>query len=418
MITIDKIFAKEIFDSRGNPTLEVTVSSGGNDGAFKVPSGASTGSHEAVELHDGDANYHNGKGVSKAIENVNGIINDTLVGLDVTNQREIDRKMIELDGTINKSHLGANSMIGVSVAAAKCAAKVSGLQTFEYLRTLTEIKPSRDFPLLYMNLINGGMHAKTRLAFQEYHVVPQTDDVEDAFRIGGEIQIKLKDIISNELGDQNIRTGDEGGYALDVLDIKKPLELLRAATIETGNQDKVRFALDVAASSFFKDGKYFVNGEYISGDELGKIYDNLINEFNLLSIEDPFEEEDFEGFANLLGKHPGLRILGDDLTTTNKELVQKAIDKQSINAMIIKPNQIGTLTETLDTMKLARENGVDCIVSHRSGETNDDFIADLAYAFGCYGLKSGAPQKEERAIKYRRLIEITNNDLPDSRKVI
>jgi enolase len=216
----------------------------------------------------------------------------------------------------------------------------------------------------------------------------------------------LHDLVAEEMGVSSVVMGDEGGYALDVLNVRRPLELLVTASKETGNSGKVRFALDVAASSFYKDGKYFVNGENITPEGLADIYGGFIKEFNLLSIEDPFEEEDLVGFASLLAKYPELRILGDDLTTTNKDLVAKAVREKSINAMIIKLNQIGTLTETLETMKFARDNGIDCVVSHRSGETNDDFIADLAYAFGCYGLKAGAPLKEERAIKYKRLAEI------------
>ncbi|MEK7066400.1 MAG: phosphopyruvate hydratase, partial [Patescibacteria group bacterium] len=232
------------------------------------------------------------------------------------------------------------------------------------------------------------------------------EDVSKAFAMGVAIQNKLRKAIAIEIDSEDIPMGDEGGFALDILSVKRPLELLTQAIEWAGYTGQVRLALDVAASSFFKDGKYFVEGKYITPDELLAIYDNLIKEFNLISIEDPFDEEGFAGFAKLLAKHTKLRVVGDDLTTTSVELLKKAIASKSINALIIKPNQIGTLSETLDTMKFARENKIDCIVSHRSGETNDDFIADLSFAFGCFGLKAGAPLKKDRAVKYQRLAEI------------
>jgi len=399
---IDKIFAEEIKDSRGNPTLKVTVWVGDLFDSFSVPSGASTGAHEAHELRDSD-----GKGVNIAIEKVNSVIAKALIGKDVLNQKEIDRIMLELDGTYNKDNLGGNSMIGVSVAVAKVAAKVSGIEVYEHLRTLAEIKPSRRIPHLYLNLINGGKHAKNNLAFQEYHLVSNAENAEEAVFAGMKIQNSLKEIIGKELGEGSLVLGDEGGYAPQINDIRKPLEYLVQAIKENNLEGKVSLALDVASSSFFQDEKYLVAGKEITKEELEKIYFSLIKEFDLLSIEDPFDEEDFESFKNLKEKEDGLIVVGDDLTVTNKILLQKAIDEKSINGMIIKPNQIGTLTETLETMRLARENGVELIVSHRSGETDDDFIADLAYAFGTFGLKSGSPIKPERMVKYRRLIEIS-----------
>ena len=402
MNKITKILAEEIRDSRGNPTLKVTVWAGDSSASFSVPSGASTGAHEAHELRDLD-----GRRVKDAIFKVNNLIAGNLVGKDVLNQKEIDRIMIELDGTPNKDNLGGNSMIGVSIACAKLAAKVSGKEVFEYLRTLYEIKPSRKIPYLYMNLINGGKHAKNDLAFQEYHIVPDTEDVAEAVEIGIQIQSTLKEIISKKLGEESLVLGDEGGFAPKINNIRKPLEFLSEAVKQNNFSKKVRLALDVAASSFFSDGKYIVDGKNISKEELMGIYKSLIKEFNLFSIEDPFEEEDFGSFKELKEKNKNLIVMGDDLTVTNKILLKQAIEKGSINAMIIKPNQIGTLSETLETMQLARENDIELIVSHRSGETNDDFIADLAFAFGCFGLKSGAPLKPERMVKYQRLIKIS-----------
>jgi enolase len=399
---ITKILAEEIKDSRGNPTLKVTVWSGNNSGSFSVPSGASTGAHEAHELRDSD-----NKGVKNAIEKVNNIIAPALIGADILNQKEIDRIMLALDGTPNKDNLGGNSMIGVSIACAKVAAKVSEVEVFEHLRTLAEIKPSRRVPHLYMNLINGGKHAQNGLAFQEYHIVSNTLDAEEAVNIGIKIQKSLKKIIANDLGDDSLMLGDEGGYAPKTSNIRKPLEYLTQAIKENDLGDKVRLALDVASSSFYSDEKYKVDGKEINKEELADIYDSLIKEFDLLSIEDPFDEEDFKSFAKLKEDQDGLIIVADDLTVTNKVLLEEAINKKSINGMIIKPNQIGTLSETLETMRLARENNIELIVSHRSGETDDDFIADLAYAFGCFGLKSGSPVKPERMVKYQRLIEIS-----------
>ncbi len=403
---ITKILAEEIKDSRGNPTLKVTVFVGGLADSFSVPSGASTGVNEAHELRDTD-----GKGVNVAIEKVNNIIAPALIDADVLNQKEIDRIMIELDGTKNKDNLGGNSMIGVSIACAKVAAKASGVEVFEHLRTLAEIKPSRSVPYLYLNLVEGGKHARNELSFQEYHVVPDTIDAKEAVNIGIRILKTLTEIIKKELGDASAVSGDEGGLDPKISDIRKPLEYLSKAIKENNLENKVRLALDVAASSFYKEGLYKVDGKNITKEELAAVYDSLIKEFDLISIEDPFDEIDFESFALLrsasFGRAGQILVVGDDLTVTNKILLQEAIDKKSVNGMIIKPNQIGTLSETLETMRLARENNIELIVSHRSGETDDDFIADLAFAFGCYGLKSGSPIKPERMVKYQRLIEIS-----------
>lgn len=406
MSKITKIFAIESVDSRGNPTITVTVTAGHASGSFSVPSGASTGAHEAKELHDKGS-----KGVKSVIYNVNKVIAPAIVGKSVFSQKLIDHMMCQLDGTKQKERLGSNAMIGVSIAVAKAAADVHNTEVYKYLRKLTKIKSSRLVPLLYMNLINGGKHAKNNLAFQEYHVVPMTFNVKESVKIGLMIQSSIEDMICRDMDMDDIPMGDEGGFAPTVDSIKKPLEYLSRAIHENGFSCEVRLALDVAASSFYESstlggGKYLVDGKKISKEELMNIYKDLIKEFKLLSIEDPFDEEAFEDF-NKLKNNTGVTVVGDDLTVTNVELLNTAIKKDSISAMIIKPNQIGTLSETLDTMKLARENGIDLIVSHRSGETDDDFIADLAYAFGCFGLKSGSPRKHERMVKYKRLIQIT-----------
>ena len=418
---ITKIIAEEIKDSRENPTIKVTVWCDNYSGNFSVPSGASTGAHEAHELRDPipeQARYGAGSdgkgGMKKAIWNVENVIAPALVNQDVLNQKQIDRVLIELDGTSNKDNLGGNAIIGVSIACAKVAAKVSGLETFEYLRTLqldsgqaqAEIRSSRKAPYLFMNLVEGGKHTKNNIAFQEYHIVPDTENVVEAVDIGIKIQNSLKEIITKELGQDSLVLGDEGGYAPKITDIRKPIEFLKKAIKENNLEGKIKISLDVAASSFYKDGLYKVDDKNISKEELISIYNSLITEFNLFSIEDPFNEEGFDSFRKLREDNKGLFVVGDDLTVTNVLLLKKAIEKESINAMIIKPNQIGTLSETLETMRLARENDIELIVSHRSGETDDDFIADLAYAFGCFGLKVGSPQKAERMLKYKRLIQI------------
>ena len=411
---ITKILAQEIKDSRGNPTIKVTVfacpsealakaGAGDISDSFSVPSGASTGIHEARVMENG-----------KAIFNVNEIISKALIGKDVLNQKEIDKIMLELDGTPNKNNLGGNSMIGVSIACAKAAAKVIGQEVYQYLQTLAEIKPSRKAPYLFMNLLEGGKHAGSALAFQEYLIVSDTENISEAVGIGIKIQDTLRKIISRDLGEESLVLGDEGGFALKIADVRKPLVFLTEAIRQNNLQDKVRLALDAAASSFYEpvrasgDGIYKIGGKDISKKELMDLYESLIDEFNLFSIEDPFNEEDFESFRELKEKNRNSLIVGDDLTVSNKTLLKKAIEKGSINTVIIKPNQIGTLTETLETMRLARENNIELIISHRGEETDDDFIADLAYAFNCFGLKAGAPTKPERMVKYKRLIQITN----------
>jgi len=366
-------------------------------GSFSVPAGASTGTREA-----------SCQSVGQAIEKIKNIIAPALIGKNILNQKEIDELMIKLDGTPNKNNLGGNSMIGVSIACAKTAAKISGQEVFEYLRTLAEIKPSRRVPYLYMNLINGGKHADNNLAFQEYLIIPETENIEEAIGIGIAIQNTLKEKIKKDLGEESVKLGDEGGLAPKISDIRQPILYLREAIKQNELEGKAKIALDAAGSSFYQAGRYQVDGKSITKEELLDIYIGLIKEFNLFSIEDPFAEEDFESFNSLKEKNQDLLVVGDDLTVTNVALLKKAIAEKSINAMIVKPNQVGTLTETLNAMKLARENGLELIVSHRSGETNDDFIADLAYAFNCFGLKAGAPTKPERMVKYERLKKIAN----------
>lgn len=402
---ITNITAEQILDSRKNPTLKVKVFVGDTVGSFEVPSGASTGKYEACELRDGESGK---SGVNNAIQKIESIIKPALIGIDVDQQKQIDSQMIEIDGTEQKTNLGGNSMIGVSIACAKTAAKAMNIEIYEYLKTLAIIKPSRKEPFLYFNLINGGKHAKTKLAFQEYHIVPQVDTSKESVEISRNIQNKLDEILEKEFG--AVIKGDEGGVALDVEDVFTPLILMKRAVEELGYSDKIKYALDVAASSFYnpENGVYqFMNKDWTK-DEMINLYEKICTDFPMISIEDPFDEEDYESFTKLQERIKDVKLIGDDLTVTNKKRLQKAISQKSIKGIIIKPNQIGTLSETLDTMKLARDNGIDCIISHRSGETMDDFIGDLSVAFGCFGIKAGALGPKERDVKYERIIKITN----------
>ncbi len=401
---INNITGKEILDSRGNPTLEVTVTAGGESGSFQVPSGASTGAHEAHELRD-DATSHGG--MARALMELDSVVMPALIGADVSKQKEIDEMLLKLDNTPNKSVLGGNTMLGVSIACAKVAAKLEKKEVYEYLRTLATIEESQKIPYLYANLINGGKHAHNGLAFQEYHVIPQGETFAESLSILNAVQKELGVLVTETFG-KNISLGDEGGFDIPSTLIEEPLQLLQEASVKAGYQNKVRFALDVAADSFYNEASktYRVDGNDITEEDLLVRYGELIATYNLLSIEDPFHEEAFDAFRMLKEAHPNVIIVGDDLTVTNVKRLEMAIEKKSISALIIKPNQIGTLTETLATMALARNNGVQCIVSHRSGETMDDFIADLTVAFSCFGIKAGARGPKEREAKYSRLQKI------------
>jgi enolase len=403
MSAITAVRAEEILDSRKKPTLHVTVECGAASGTFGVPSGASTGSTEATELRDADGR------VSQAVRNVEELIAPALMGHDATDQRAIDEAMLSLDGTEMKSKLGGNAMTGVSIAAAKAAAAAKGVETFEHLRSLAQITPSRPVPYLYMNYINGGKHASSPLAFQEHIIVPQADDVHESMAIAEAVDDALRMQLADAYGSDVVDTmGDEGGYVIPESRYDAPFVFLESAIRESGNEGRVRIATDIAASSFFADTLYHVDGLERTAAEMHLLYADLIARFAPLSIEDPFEESAVEDFVALQKAHAAARIVGDDLTTTNAARIAAAADAGAISAVIIKPNQVGTLSETLDAMKAARERGVDCIVSHRSGETMDAFIADLAFAFGAFGLKAGALRKPERRAKYERLASISH----------
>ena len=399
---ITNIKGTEIKDSRGNPTIEVFVTAGEITASFAVPSGASTGKAEAYELRDEET-----KGMSKVIAVIEEKIKPALLGMSVFDQKSIDEKMIVLDATEHKTNLGGNTMIGVSVACAKCAAKVKNLALHEYLRTLSTVPlEGQNTPFLYVNLINGGKHSHSELAFQEYHIVPQTHNIKDALDIVDKVINELEKIIKDN--GFELTKGDEGGYAISTPDIFLPLKFLKEAADKVGVSDKIKYALDVASNSFYYEDTrtYKIADKYVNKEELKNIYKEMCAAYDFVSIEDPFFEEGFYDFADYQKEFLPVFFVGDDLTTTNVSRIKKAKEEGSIKGLIVKPNQIGTLSETMDAITYAQANDIKCIVSHRSGETLDSFIADLVVAFNCFGIKTGSPRAIERKAKYDRLVEI------------
>ena len=389
---ITQCTAKEILDSRGIPTLEVAMSLGDISVHASVPSGKSTGSKEALELRDAD-----GRGVSGAILNVNDVIAKEIVGRDME-PSDIDRLMLELDGTDNKSNLGANAMLGVSIAATKLAAVVAGVPAWKYIAENNGADPK--LPKLYMNIINGGAHSDFRLPFQEYIIVPQDELVSSSYHKAEHILKALGKKLKEQFGEVPI--GDEGGYSPTFKTVEEPFELLNSLI-----DGDISLAIDAAATELYKDGKYYLLGKEYSAEGLLVLYKNLVKDLNLSSIEDPFEESDAESFADLVKEVEGRAlVVGDDLTVTNPSLITEMSDKKSANAVIIKPNQIGTLLEVYEAVTIAHASGWKSIASHRSGETMDSFIADLAVGIGAYGIKAGSPLRKERKVKYDRLLEI------------
>lgn len=405
MSKIVKIIAREILDSRGNPTIETDVYSENGFGRASVPSGASTGSKEALELRDNDENRYFGKGVLNAVENVNNEIAPKLIGVDVKNQKEIDDIMIDLDGTSNKSYLGANAILSVSLAAIKCAANEDNKELYEYIGN------GNKMPYPMMNILNGGAHSNNKLDFQEFMIVPNKETIEERIRVGVEVFHSLKNIL-NEKG-YSTSVGDEGGFAPDINSNEEALDLLISAIKNAGylpNID-VNIAIDVAASELYEkeEKKYNLKGinKKYTKDELVNYYINLVNNYPIISIEDPFDENDYEGFKELTEKIGNkVQIVGDDLFVTNKDLLQNGIDNKLANAILIKFNQIGTVTEALDTIKLARDNNYNTIISHRSGETEDTFISDFAVGLNLGQIKTGSMSRIDRIAKYNRLIRI------------
>ncbi len=403
-MNIKNIIGREILDSRGNPTVEVDVIlDNGVMGRAAVPSGASTGEREALEMRDGDKSRFNGKGVLNAVNNVNTILRDNLIGIDVTKQKEIDYKMLELDGTKTKSKLGANAILGVSMACLKAAAKANGKELYEY------VGDGKTLPVPMMNIINGGAHADNSLDFQEYMIIPQRDTIHERVRVGAEVFHSLKNVL-NEKG-YATSVGDEGGFAPNLKTNKEGFELITEAVKRAGYEPgkDVCYAIDVAASEFYSDGKYNLVGEgkVLSTDELIKYYEDLVNTYPIISIEDPVDENDWEGFSKvteLLGDR--IQLVGDDLFVTNKECLQKGIDNKAGNAILLKVNQIGTITETLETIELAKAHNYKTVISHRSGETEDTTIADLAVGLDLGQIKTGSMSRTDRICKYNQLMRI------------
>ena len=396
--------AREILDSRGNPTVEVDVMlENGIMARAAVPSGASTGEREALEMRDGDKKRFNGKGVLNAVSNVNNKIKPVVIGMDVFDQYGIDTAMIELDGTKTKSNLGANAILGVSMACLKAAAKAKNVPLYRY------IGDGKTLPVPMMNIINGGAHADNKLDFQEFMIIPQRDTIHERVRVGAEVFHALKSVL-NKKG-LSTGVGDEGGFAPDLESNTEGFELIIEAIKKAGYTPgvDVKLAIDVAASEFYNDGKYNLVGEgrKLTTDELISFYEELINKYPIISIEDPVDENDWEGFKKITEKlGDKVQLVGDDLFVTNKECLQKGIDMKAGNAILLKVNQIGTITETLETIKLAKDNGYKTIISHRSGETEDTTIADLAVGLDLGQIKTGSMSRTDRMCKYNQLMRI------------
>jgi len=402
--TIKKIIARQIFDSRGTPTVETTVIlNSGVAASAAVPSGASTGKFEAHEKRDGDDDY-NGMGVLRAVDNINSSISPALEGESIFNQDEIDSTMINLDNTKNKSNLGANSMLAVSLAAARAAAYSADIPLYEYLGGINAVT----MPVPMMNILNGGAHASNNIDIQEFMIMPTgASNFEDAMRMGCEVYRNLKKLLATK--GYSVAVGDEGGFAPNLESDSQALEFIVDAIEKSGfipGYD-INIALDVASSEWMTDDGYNLpkRNMFMTKEELMEYISSLKNSFPIISVEDPIGETDFEGFAQITRKEK-IQIVGDDLFVTNPDRLQLGIEKKAANAILIKPNQIGTLTETLKTIRLAQRNGYNTIISHRSGETADTFIADLAVAVNSGQIKTGAPARSERVAKYNRLLQI------------
>ena len=404
MAEIMHVFAREIMDSRGNPTVECeVVLSDGSAGKAAVPSGASTGVHEAHELRDGGDRYQ-GKGVLKAVEAVNETIVDELAGMEADDQREIDQVMIDTDGTPNKSKLGANAILGVSMAVAHAAADSAGLPLFRYVGGPN----AHLLPVPMMNIVNGGAHADSGVDCQEFMIAPVgASSFAEALRMGAQVYHTLKGVIKEK--GLSTGLGDEGGFAPSVGSTAEAIDLIVEAIEKAGFTpgEDVALALDVAASEFYKDGKYHFEGGERTAEEMSKVYAELVAKYPIVSIEDPLNEDDWEGWKALTAEiGDKVQIVGDDLFVTNPERLQKGIDNDVANALLVKVNQIGSLSETFDAVELAHRNGYRCMMSHRSGETEDTTIADLAVALSCGQIKTGAPARSERVAKYNQLLRI------------
>ncbi|MFZ2189135.1 MAG: phosphopyruvate hydratase [Candidatus Moraniibacteriota bacterium] len=413
MSKIKKIYAREILDSRGNPTVEVEVRlESGVVGNFMVPSGASTGVHEALEMRDGDTSRYNGLGVQNAVANVNEKIQKALIGMEAVNQKEIDKVMLALDGTENKTNLGANAILGVSIAVCRAVAFELNLPLYKYIAQTYKLPKKFKLPIPMFNIINGGQHSDSGLSIQEYKLVPNgIKKFKEQLRAGSEVFHTLQKLLSAE--GFSIGVGDEGGFAPKLESNAQALELINLAIEKAGYKkgQEVNLGIDAAASSFFNEAEkqYLFKPEnaVLSREALVNIYAEWIRKYNVISVEDGLSEDDFDGWAKMEEKIGGsVMTIGDDLLVTNVKRLKMAIAKKACNAVLIKVNQIGTLSETIDCIKLAKKNKMKIVVSHRSGETTDDFIADLAVAASAEYIKSGSLSRGERICKYNRLLRI------------
>ena len=401
---IKDVKAREILDSRGNPTVEVDVIlENGIMGRASVPSGASTGSREALELRDNNSTRYMGKGVLKAVNNVNTDLRNLVIGMDALNQKEIDYAMINLDGTKTKEKYGANAILGISMAVLKAASKSLNKPLYEYVGT------GKTLPVPMMNIMNGGAHADNKLDFQEFMIIPNRDTVKERIRVGSEVFHNLKKVL-NEKG-LSTGVGDEGGFAPNLESNSEAFELIVEAIKRAGYVPgvDVNLGIDVAASEFYQDGKYNLVGEnrILTTDELIDFYVELVDKYPIITIEDPVDENDWEGFQKITEKLGNkIQLVGDDLFVTNKEYLQKGIDMHAGNAILIKVNQIGTITETIETIALAKQNNYKTIISHRSGETEDTTIASLAVGLNLGQIKTGSMSRTDRICKYNELIRI------------
>ncbi len=401
---IVNVIGREILDSRGNPTVEVdVVLENGTIGRAAVPSGASTGIREAIELRDKDYTRYNGLGVLTAVNNVNTELKDLVVGMDSNDQEKIDYAMIKLDGTKNKARLGANAILGVSMAVLVANAKAAGKPLYKF------VGEGKTLPVPMMNIINGGAHADNNLDFQEYMIIPNRDTIKERVRVGSEVFHALKKILKEN--GYSTGVGDEGGFAPNLNNNEEGFKFIMQAIESAGYKPgvDVNIAIDVAASEFYEDGIYNLKGENkkLTREQLVDFYIELINKYPIISIEDPVDEDDFEGFSLITQKiGDKVQLVGDDLFVTNREYLQKGIDMKAGNAILLKVNQIGTITETIETIKLAKENGYKTIISHRSGETEDTTIASLAVGLDLGQIKTGSMSRTDRICKYNELMRI------------
>ncbi|MCI4438171.1 MAG: phosphopyruvate hydratase [Ignisphaera sp.] len=406
---IKSVDALQVLDSRGDPTVEVVVETvGGGIGRAIAPAGASRGRYEAVEIRDGDLTKFKGRSVLRAVSNVVNYIAPAIQGMDSRKQRDIDRVMIQVDGTPNKSRLGANTIIATSLAVAKAAADTAGLPLFQYLGGVN----AKILPIPMLNIINGGVHAGNELAVQEFMIVPiGFDTFSDALRAAVEIYKELKSILKNKYGASAVNVGDEGGYAPPMKLVREAIEALVTAIKNCGYdlEKQVRISLDAAASQFYDEERkvYRIDGMELSADKLLEYWKNIATEYKLFSIEDPFHEESFDYFASLRKElKDSTIVIGDDITVTNVDRLRRAIEQNAVSGVIVKPNQIGTLSETLDFINLAKAHKIYTIISHRSGESEDSTIAHIAVAVGGPFIKTGAPARGERTAKYNELLRI------------